>query len=255
MLRRLSLGLVTGSVAVLAMISGCTGILGSFEVGAGSSSGGDDGSTPDGLGGFEQRIRTANDEVYVNTQNNGLAWTTCAVGTCASPARLLGLKGTHGFTAGANQVYFIDSAARGGSIARCAKTDTACVPTTIVPGDRSSVEALELHQGTLYWFEKGRDDFSEGKLLACSLSLDCSVAGNRKVLVNGLDSPVNLVVDTQGISWLTAKGKLQKCENTACTGGAKDVLPDAIPMARNLVTNQGFYYWLESGNRIVRLAR
>lgn len=208
----------------------------------------------DGLGGFESRIRLANNEVYVSGGNTGLAWSTCSVGTCASPAHTLGLKGTHGFVAGGNQVYFVDSAARGGTIARCSKNDTACVPTTIVPGDHSSVEALELYQNTLYWIQKGRDGFNEGKIYACTLTLDCSVIANQKVLVNGLDSPTELLVDAGGLTWITAGAKLQRCDNTACTGGAKDVLPAAIPGVHNIVTNAGFLYWAEP-KRILRLAR
>ncbi|CAN5925775.1 hypothetical protein BH11MYX4_BH11MYX4_39920 [soil metagenome] len=208
----------------------------------------------DGLNGFESRIRVQGGDVFVNSGGFGLAWTTCNAGACTSPGKTLGLKGTHGFVPAGPNVYFVDSTARGGAIAKCVQSETACMPTVVVPGDQTDVESLAFDNGTLYWIKKGRDGFTEGKLFGCSLASDCTVAGNVKLVVNGLDSPTDLMVDASGYYWITAAKKLQRCLPGNCPGGAQDLVPVALDAPHSLTHDLSFVYWAETF-KITRLAK
>lgn len=208
----------------------------------------------DGLSGFEDRMRVQGGDVFVNTYGIGLAWTTCTAGVCQTPYTKLTLKGTHGFVPAGNSIFFIDSAARGGAIAKCLQSDTACVPAVVVPGDHTSVESLAFDNGTLYWFAKGRDGFTEGKLFGCSLATDCSMNANIKLVVNGLDSPTDLMVDNSGYYWFTAGKKLQHCAPGNCPGGARDLVAGALDAPHSLTHDAAFIYWAEM-YKISRLAK
>lgn len=73
--------------------------------------------------------------------------------------------------------------------------------------------------------QKGRDGVNEGKVIACTLTLDCSIATPQRALVNGLDSPTEMLVDSGGITWITAGKKIQKCEKRRAPAAPRTSCP------------------------------
>ncbi len=205
----------------------------------------------DGLNGFEARLRSAGGTLFARTGGNGLISSACANGTCASPATLYGTltKGTHGFAATPAFVYFIDSATRGSTIAKCAVGDTACTPISVVPGDASLVEGLAGFNGKLFWLQPGRAGFNEGKLISC----DLPVCATPTPQATALDSPSGLFVDASGAYWLTAGNKLQRCAPNGCVGGQQDVVT-ALAAPHDILGDDAFIYWAET-SKISRLAK
>lgn len=211
--------------------------------------------TGDGLNGIEPRLASIGDTLYFNLGGNGPSYSRCAAmpgGSCtASTALGSGMtRGTHGFAVDTTNIYFVDSSARGSTIAKCALSDTACVPTALVPGDQSSVASLAVDNGKLFWIQPGRDDFHEGKLLTCDLPACATV----KLIAGGLDTspdstpnvPHNeLRVDSTGAYWFTRSMKLQRCLPGGCNGGPRD-LAGPLVQPHSLTADDSFVYWAEA---------
>jgi hypothetical protein len=211
----------------------------------------------DGLNGLEARFRTFGNRIFYHRRGSGLGFSACLTpGACTTPSTEIGnpnTRGTHGFTADATYVYFIDSSSRGSTIARCAQNDAACVPAPIVPEDASEVQSVELEAGRLAWIRPGRDGFNEGILFTC----DLPACTSPKRLANGLftspNAPIELRVDASGAYWITTAKKIQRCAPNDCLGGAKDfVVPLTAP--HSLVPAGKFVYWAEK-TAIWRLAK
>jgi hypothetical protein len=193
--------------------------------------------------------------VFVRGGGIGIASGSCNAGTCTSNGGVgsTNTKGSMLFTPDGTDVYFQQTST--GFILKCAQTDTACAPATVVGVNQGAMSSMETFGGKLYWFNKGRDGFNEGKLFTC----DLPACGTIKTVANGLDSPGNLVIDASGAYWLTSSGalvpdKLQHCPLPTCTGGAQDVLPAAQPGIHDLGSDPAFLYWVQ-GSKIVRLAK
>jgi hypothetical protein len=207
----------------------------------------------DGLNGIEPRLRSLNGRIFYNPGGSGLSYSTCAAGagTCSAATQLgtATTRGTHGLTADATNLYFIDSAARGSTIATCAQSAAPCTPSALVPGDQSTVEGVVADGGKLYWLFPGRAGFTEGRLMAC----DLPACATPKPLANTLDSPVGLVVDAGGAYWLTAGNKLQRCLPNGCLGGPQD-FAGPLDTPHSLVADPAFVYWAEKTS-VWRLAK
>jgi hypothetical protein len=215
--------------------------------------------TADGLNGIEPRLRLNQNKIFYNLEGSGPGFSTCALtagGTCTAATHIGSgsTRGTHGLVADATNVYFIDSSARGSTIASCAQTDANCVPTQLVPGDQSDVQGLAIDSGTLYWVKPGRDAFNEGKLFSCGLPA-CAAP---KLTANGLfTSPLSqneLFADPSGVYWFTTTNKLQRCLPSGCLGGAQDFAPGVLDVPHSIVSDLGFIYWAEKTS-VWRLAK
>ncbi len=212
----------------------------------------------DGLNGIDSRVRPApGGRVIFNTGGTGLGSSICALvpgGACTSPASFVGVKGTHGLTADATNFYFVDSALRGSTIAKCAFTEMPCVPTSLVTGDQSDVEGISVSDGHLFWIKPGRDGLNEGKLFTCDLPA-CSLP---KLVANGLlTSPTvqnELYVDGSGAYWFNTSSKLQRCAAGGCIGGAQDFVAAALDTPHSIVSDSDFIYWAEKTS-LWRLAK
>lgn len=216
--------------------------------------------TGDGLNGIESRLAANGDKLFYSLGGSGPGVATCMNGMCATPTALGNgmTKGTHGFAVDATNIYFVDSVSRGSTIARCAQTDTTCVPTPVVSGDQSSVQSVAAFNGKLYWITPGRDGFVEGKLFSCDLP-GCATS---KLLTGGLDlSPINsntipleeLYVDVSGAYWFTKANKLQRCSLPDCMGGPHDFAGPLL-QPHSLVADDQFVYWAET-SAVWRLAK
>jgi hypothetical protein len=214
--------------------------------------------TGDGLNGVDSRFRKFGNRLFHFRGGSGIGFSNCpptTPGTCAGTTALgVNTRGTHAFTADADKVYFVDSATRGSTIATCAQTDTACVPATLVAGDNSDVDGVEVEGGKMFWIRPGRDGFNEGKLFNCDLP---ACTAPPKLVANALstspNSPRELRVDASGAYWITTTSKIQRCAPNGCLGGAKDFAgPLVSPHA--LVTDGKFVYWAEKTS-VWRLAK
>lgn len=210
----------------------------------------------DGLNGFETRLRVFNDHVFYNTGGSGVGWSSCLpLGGPCSAAHFLGMgtsKGTTGFSADATNMYFVDSAARGNGIAMCAQNSTTCTPTVLVAGPQTDVLTTATDGGKLFWIKRGRDSFTEGKLIVC----DLPACAAPKPIAVGLDSPTELLVDVSGAYWFTAGNKLQRCAPGGCAGGAQDFAGATTPLdtPHSLTADDLFVYWSEKSS-VWRLAK
>lgn len=196
----------------------------------------------DGLNGFVDGPVVQGNQVYIVGGGVGLRWTTCTAGACVEPAHDLGIKSMHGLSFDTTNVYFVDAASRGGAISKCAHTDNPCVPTPLVSGDASGVERVLVFENELLWIIKGRDDFSEGKIVSCNLPGGC-VGSTPTPIANGLDSPVELAVDATGLYWINHAGVIQHCLPNGCPGGPQAFVAGPITTAHNLVLTDDAVYW------------
>jgi hypothetical protein len=219
----------------------------------------------DGLNGFQLRTPVVGNRVFFTSGGFGLGWSDCTPnGASCTPAQYAGAnaKGTRGMSADATNFYFIDSISRGQGVAKCAQDDTACTPTVLVAGPGPAMPMSDLIQtavggNILYWIKQGRSSFVEGKILLCDLTAACPTPSTA--LAVGLDSPTEILVDADGVYWITMgssaapQARIQRCALPNCTGGAQE-MAKVEAGSHGLATDDKFIYWAQS-TAVLRVAK
>lgn len=208
--------------------------------------------TSDGLGSFENKFVVVGSNVYYSSDHLQLNALTCNAGSCTN-GTTLGVGKFRPFTSNGTTTYFIDSydTANGhnGYILGCDLSQTPpCVPATVLASNVSSAMDLQIVDNALFWLLPGRDGFNEGKIASCLLP-GCTTVSD---IAKGLNSPTEMLADSNGVYVIDAAGKIQRCTSTTCSGGIQDWTSGTAP--RHLASDANFVYWAD-GAVVRRIAK
>jgi hypothetical protein len=123
-----------------------------------------------------------------------------------------------------------------------------CTPTTTLAMNMSAAIDIQELNGTLYWMMQGESGTQNGFIQTCQLP-GC---GTLSYLVKGLYTPTEFLVDADGAYWVTSTPSIQRCQGSACSGGAQDLVTTGSPHA--VRTDTSFVYWAD-GNAVWRIAK